>query len=51
MGDILGVAKISNIFFWVLEIPDSFLEVNDKCWARAYGYRVGLPPPPPLGMS
>ena len=25
MGIFFGVAKISNIFFWVLEIPDIFL--------------------------
>ena len=35
MGDIFWVAKISNIFLGVLEIPDNFLGVNGKCWARA----------------
>ena len=35
IGDIFGVAKISNIF-GVLEIPDSYFGVNGRCWARAY---------------
>ena len=30
-----GGAKISNIFR-VLEIPEMFLEVNGRCWARTY---------------
>ena len=35
MGDILWAAKISNIFFGVLEVPD-FLGVKCRCCARAY---------------
>ena len=31
MGDIFGVAKISNIFGGVLEIPDFFFFVNGRC--------------------
>ena len=31
-----GVAKIVNLFFVVLEIPDIFWGVNVRCWARAY---------------
>ena len=38
MGIFLGVAKISNIFCRVLEIPDIFW-VNSRCWARAYVLR------------
>ena len=34
MGDILWVAKISNI--GVLEIPDIYFGVNGRGWARAY---------------
>ena len=34
MGVIFWVAKISNII-GVLEIPDIFLGVNCRCWARA----------------
>ena len=50
-GGIFGVAKISNIFLGCLnEIPDIFLGVNGRCWARAYVYRKNEsthPPPPP----
>ena len=35
MGDIFGVAKF-QIIFWLLEIPDIFLEVKGRCWALAY---------------
>ena len=35
IGIFLGVAKISNIFFGVLDIPDIF-GVKDRCWVRAY---------------
>ena len=36
MGDIFWFAKISNIFFGMLEISDIFLGVKGRCWARAY---------------
>ena len=40
MGDIFWVAKISNIFWGVLEIPVFFFVflggVNGRCWARGY---------------
>ena len=38
MGDFLGVAKISNIFWVVLEVPNIFFGggVNGRCEARAY---------------
>ena len=47
MGIFFGVAKISNIFFWVLEIPDIF-GVKGRCWVRAYVCRkIESTPPPP----
>ena len=35
MGDILGVAKISNIFVGCLKFL-IFFRLNGRCWARAY---------------
>ena len=35
MGDIFGLLKFQKKFR-VLEIPDIFLGVNDRCLARAY---------------
>ena len=36
MGGIFGGLVKFQIFFGVLEIPDIFWGVNDRCWARAY---------------
>ena len=50
MGKIFGLPKF-QIFFWgVLEIPDIFLGVNGRCWARAYVLRKSESPPPPTGI-
>ena len=38
MGDIFGVAKISNIL-GVFEISVILFWVNGRCWARAYVWR------------
>ena len=35
MGIFFWVAKF-QIFFGVLEIPDDFLGMKGRCWARAY---------------
>ena len=59
LGSFLKV-KVQNggICFWllkfqfflgVLEIPDIFLGVNGRCWARAYVCRKNESPPPPPG--
>ena len=45
-GENFWVAKISNIFWGVLEIPDIFFLVNGRCWARAYVLRKNESPPP-----
>ena len=39
MRDIFWVAKISNTFGGVLEIPGVFFRVTSRCWARAYVWR------------
>ena len=36
MGVFFGVAKLFKYLLGVLEIPDIFWGVKDRCWARAY---------------
>ena len=36
MGIVLNVAKISNIFFGMLGIPDIIFGVNSSCWVQIY---------------
>ena len=48
IGIFFLVAKSSNIFFGVLEIPYILL-VNGRCWVRAYECRKKLEYPPPPG--
>ena len=51
MGDIFwGLLKF-QIFFWVFEIPEFFLCVKGRCWARAYVRKKIRVPPPPLIMA
>ena len=47
MGVFFGVAKNSNIFFWVLEIPDIFLGCTvDAGSEPTYTEKMRVPPPP-----
>ena len=47
MGDILGVAKISDIFLGCLKFMIFFFGVNGRCWVRAYVCRKNESTPPP----
>ena len=44
IGIFFRVAKISNIFWGFLEIPDIF-GVNGRCWVQAYVYGKKLSTP------